>query len=99
MRVFYNDTLTRSLAAKNAEHPIGAAAVKEMFTNGDELQGWAVMVKTQERTDEGRGWFWYEVTSRTDANAIAARGNGVPGCVSCHSFRDDDLILSGYPLK
>jgi len=99
VRVFYNDTLTASLEASNEEHPLGAAAVKEMFTESGELQGWAVMVKTADRSDEGRGWFWYEVTSRTDATALAAMGNGVEGCNTCHSFRDNDLILSGYPLK
>ncbi|MFT6832887.1 MAG: hypothetical protein ACJAZN_003065 [Planctomycetota bacterium] len=99
VRVFYNDALSSSLKAGNAEHPNGAAAVKEMFSKGGDLAGWAVMVKTQASSDEGRGWLWYEVTSSTDSTAIAAIGNGVPGCVSCHSFRDQDLILSGYPLR
>lgn len=99
VRVFYNDTLSDSLKAANAEHPVGAAAVKEMFTDGGDLTGWAVMVKTQDRSDDGRGWFWYEVTSSSNAEATVAMGNGVPGCMSCHSFRDQDLILSGYPLK
>jgi hypothetical protein len=99
VRVFYNDALSDSLKAGNAEHPAGAAAVKEMFTKEGDLEGWAVMAKTQDRTDDGRGWFWYEVTSPTESSAIAAMGNGVPGCVSCHSVLDQDLILSGYPLK
>ena len=41
------------------------------------------MAKTQGQTDNGGGWFWYEVTRNTDASAIAAVGNRVPG-----SFRD-----------
>ncbi|MFT4539045.1 MAG: cytochrome c553 [Planctomycetota bacterium] len=99
VRVFYNEVLENSLAAGNDEHPAGAASVKEMFGEDGELAGWAVMVKTQATTDEGRGWFWYEATSTTDATALAASGNGVPGCVSCHSFRDEDMILTGHPLK
>ena len=99
VRVYYNDLLSGSMRAGQSEHPEGAAAVKEMFSKDGVLEGWAVMVKTQSRTDEGRGWFWYEVTSATDASSLAAMGNGVPGCVGCHSFGDQDLILSGFPLK
>ena len=99
VRVFYNDVLSASLAAGNAEHPVGAASVKEMYGDDGEVAGWAVMVKTGEATDEGRGWFWYEVTSASDATSIAAVGNGVPGCVECHMRRDQDLIRSGFPLQ
>ncbi|NKB88133.1 MAG: hypothetical protein GKS06_07935 [Acidobacteria bacterium] len=99
VRVFYNDILASSMEANNAEHPRGASAVKEMFTADGQPQGWAVMVKTHDETDEGRGWYWYEVTSDTDSSALAANGNGVPGCIACHSFRDQDLILSGFPLR
>ena len=99
VRVFYNKTLSGSLESGNPEHPVGAASVKEMYDDDGDLSGWAVLVKTQDRTDEGRGWFWYEVTSSTDSSALAAIGNGVTGCVSCHSFRDQDQILSGFPLK
>jgi hypothetical protein len=99
VRVFYNDALSASLSAGNAEHPVGAASVKEMFTTSGDLAGWAVTLKTGSRTDDGRGWFWYEVTSPTDSSALAAMGNGVTGCISCHSVGDRDLILSGYPLQ
>ena len=99
VRVFYNDLMSKSLAAGNDEHPMGALAVKEMFSDAGTLSGWAVMAKTQSETDGGRGWFWYEVTSASDASEIAAMGNGVSGCASCHSFRDKDMVLSGYPLK
>ena len=70
-----------------------------MYNADGVLQGWAVMTKTGRDTDDGRGWFWYEVTSASDPSAIAAMGNGVPGCVSCHSIGDVDMIRSGYPLE
>ena len=98
VRVYYNEVLANSLSAGAEEHPSGAVAVKEMFTKEGELRGWAVMAKTDDETDDGRGWFWYETTSSSEPE-IAAAGNGVPGCVSCHSFRDQDLVLSGFPLR
>jgi hypothetical protein len=99
VHVFYNGALSVSLNAGNAEHPAGAASVKEMFTMSGDLAGWAVMLKTGSRTEDGRGWFCYEVTSPTDSSALAAMGNGVTGCISCHSVGDRDMILSGYPLE
>ena len=56
------------------------------------------MVKTQATADGGKGWFWYEVTSATDAKEIAAMGNGVVGCAKCHGY-GDDMVLSQFPLR
>lgn len=97
--VFYNNILAASLKAGNSVHPAGSSMVKEMYTAAGVLQGWAVATKTSESTDEGRGWFWYEVTSASDPNEIAAAGNGIPGCVSCHSRGGNDMVLSGFPLR
>ena len=99
VRVFMNDKIATSLAAGNAEHPKGATIVKEMFNDKGELAGWAVMAKTHDSTDEGNGWFWYEVTSTTDENSIAAMGNGVVGCISCHNIGGKDMVRSKFPLQ
>jgi hypothetical protein len=72
--------------------------VKEMFTKTGDLRGWAVMVKTNDDSDSGKGWFWYQVTSVTDPSKIAAIGNGVPGFVGCHTA-GNDMALSSFPLK
>lgn len=85
VRVYYNDTIAASIKAGNKEHPKGSAIVKEMFDSDNNPAGWATMVKTQETSDGGKGWFWYEGTSPTDKMEIAAIGNGVPGCQSCHT--------------
>lgn len=98
VKVFLNDTLAASLTAGNDEHPRGSGLVKEMYSDGGELGGWAVMVKTQATTESGKGWYWYEVTSATDADQIAAMGNGVVGCAKCHSY-GDDMVLSQFPLR
>lgn len=98
VRTYLNPRMHESLEAGNQTHPEGAGIVKEMFSQQGELQGWAVSVKTQSESEGGRGWFWYEVTSTTDSNALVANGNGVAMCFSCHSI-GKDFVLSAYPLK
>jgi hypothetical protein len=93
-----NDTITASLTAGNEEHPQGSIVVKEMFNEDKSPYGWAVMAKTHDASDNGKGWFWYEVTDSNDSTKIAAHGNGVMGCVKCHSS-GDDLVRSAFPLK
>lgn len=97
VRVFMNDILAKSLDADNEEHPLGATLVKEMYDKDEVLSGWAVMVKTSEKTDGGKGWFWYEVTSTEDPTQTAAVGNGVVGCFSCHSV-GRDMVRTPYPF-
>ncbi|WP_190808831.1 cytochrome P460 family protein [Flagellimonas sp. S3867] len=100
VKVHMNDMITNSLTVNNEEHPMGASIVKEMFNKEGELSGWAVMVKTQEATDNGNGWFWYEVTSIEDSNAIAAMGNGVVGCISCHNIGGNkDMVRTAFPFQ
>jgi len=99
VKVFMNDKIANSLAANEEEHPLGSIIVKEMFSEEVSLAGWAVMAKTQETSDGGAGWFWYEVTSTEDSNAIAAMGNGVNGCISCHSGGSRDMVRTAFPFE
>ena len=98
VRVFLDPTLNASLQAGNVQHPVGSSAVKEMYDDSGQLQGWAVMVKSQDDSQGGAGWFWYEITSTTDGSTPVASGNGVPGCFGCH-FGGDDFVLTSYPLN
>ena len=98
VRVFLDSKLDASLRAGNASHPVGSAGVKEMYDPSGNLQGWAVMVKTQADSEGGKGWFWYENTSTTSGSNPVAAGNGVPLCFGCH-FPGKDFVLSGYPLQ
>jgi cytochrome c553 len=88
VRTFVSDKLAESVKAGNSEHPIGSYAIKEQYKDGKQF-GWAVMLKTADETDGGNGWFWYEATDRTDIASKAALGNGVRGCVSCHTIGND----------
>ena len=98
VRVFMDPLINASLAAGNTSHPAGSSIVKEMYDGDGDLQGWAVMVKTQDDSAGGKGWFWYEVTStRSGSNPVAA-GNGVQLCQGCH-FIGRDFVLTDYPLQ
>ncbi len=88
VRTFVSDKLAKSVKSGNSEHPIGSYAIKEQYKDGKQF-GWAVMLKTGDKSNGGKGWFWYEATDRTDIASKAALGNGVKGCVSCHSIGQD----------
>ncbi len=101
VRVFMNGAVAASLELGNDSHPAGSSIVKEMFMDdGVTLEGWAVMVKTQDDSDAGNGWFWYEVTSTTDPTALGGgeAGNGIALCTSCHAS-GHDYVLSKFPLE
>ncbi|MEL6330875.1 MAG: cytochrome P460 family protein [Planctomycetota bacterium] len=99
VRVYMNDTLARTMRSDRRRHREGATAIKEMYTADGRLEGWAVEIKTGRNSRDGDGWFWYEVTSTTDGSSPVAIGNGVPGCVSCHTRGGRDMVLSDWPLK
>jgi hypothetical protein len=98
VRVFMDPLINASLAAGNTSHPAGSSIVKEMYNGDGDLQGWAVMVKTQDDSAGGKGWFWYEVTSTRSGSDPVAAGNGVQLCQGCH-FIGRDFVLTDYPLQ
>ncbi len=96
VQTYLDPKLDASMKAGNAEHPVGAAAVKEFLTGG-KLSGWAAYVKTQAKSDNGKGWYWYEVFSvQPGASPIAGQGNTT--CTGCHAG-GKDFVLAPYPLK
>jgi hypothetical protein len=97
VRTYINPALAASLAAGNKEHPIRAAAVKELYKNGTEVIGWAVMVKTQAASMAGNGWFWYESTD-TSNPAGGYAGQGLSLCTGCHSA-GKDFVRTPFPLQ
>lgn len=85
VRTFLNPALSDSLAAGAAEHPRGAAAVKELFGDGQTVLGWSVMVKFQDASADGDGWYWFERYEGKDL----ADGAGVGACTGCHAAGAD----------
>ena len=99
VRTFVNAALKASLAANNAEHPKGAASVKELYAaDNTTLEGWAVLVKTQDTSAAGQGYYWYEHFNVNNGANPAFSGQGLALCVNCHA-PGKDFFLSPYPLQ
>lgn len=97
VRVFFDAAIAKSLSMEGTTHAAGSSVVKEMFKkDGTTLDGWAVMTKTRENSDKGKGWFWSEIILTDAEPKIVAAGNGVRLCSGCHS-RGKDFVLSKLP--
>jgi len=98
VRTFANETLTASLTAKNTEHPVGSAAIKELYKgDGTTLRGWAVELKASAGAG-GATWYWYEVFSTTDGSSPVADGLNHSTCTGCHS-RGLDYVRAPFPFE
>lgn len=95
VKVFLNESLAASLGADDAVHPVGAAAIKELYDRpGGALTGWAVAIKTADNQVK-EDWLWYERTK--GSAAPSTNRNGQPICASCHEA-GRDYILTEFPL-
>ena len=92
--VYLSPKLDASLAAGNTSHPVGSAAVKELFGDGAEVMGYTVWLKSEDG-DEGSDHYWYE---RFDGRTFAD-GLGESICVGCHGQSDRGFVQSNYPLQ
>lgn len=97
---FVNDPLLTSLAAGSAFHPAGSAAVKELYNASGDWVGWAAMVKAQEDSAAGAGWYWYEGFG----TSFPYSGFGIGICTGCHGSEyrglpSKDFVLTPYPLQ
>ena len=88
VRIFLNPVLARSIASGDAPHPIGSAAVREMYDKDHVTRvGWSASVKTPE------GWFWFERFDRLPHPSVASRA--APGCTGCHASGRDQVQTAG----
>lgn len=94
---YLSPTLDRSLEAKAAVHPKGAAAVKELLDDVGKPAGWAVSVKTAPESAGGKGWYWYEILGTTAGSTVVSQASGQPLCTGCHA-RGRDFVLIPHPL-
>jgi hypothetical protein len=95
VRVFVNRALATSLETCAETHPVGAAAVKELWSDG-QLGGWSVMVKTRE-AHGAESWYWYEVFSTDPEAESAYAGQGHSTCTGCHDA-GLDAVRTRWPL-
>ena len=93
VRTYVGDCLADSLEAGAAQHPVGAAAVKELYGSGGTVQGWAVMVKAED-VGGGDGWYWYEWYQ---GNVYGGTVDDAT-CVGCHAAGIDG-VRSPWPLQ
>jgi len=89
VRTFFNAALAESMGAGNTEHPVGAAAVKESWADG-EIAGHFVEVKVAEGTGEETWYWWSDLAGVDDV--------GVQGCLGCHSA-GVDYVTTPYPFE
>ncbi len=97
VQVFVNQALAASIASGIDVHPQGSSAVKELFDEDGELGGWAVSSKTRPSSEEGNGWFWYEVLGVEPGLAPIAAGEGVELCTGCHAAGNDFVLIDFVP--
>lgn len=93
VRTFVNTALFESLTAGSAVHPIDAAAVKELYYDGVDVVGWAVIVKVAPG-EGGDAWYWYERVG----NSVYADDIAVPLCFECHEIGVDQ-VRTPFPLQ
>ena len=91
MRVFYSARAAAALDAGAARFPAGAAAIKELTSEGY-LYGWAVWVKVQDDSAAGSGFCWYELI---EPGTVYGDALGSSDCVDCHAPGKDFLLSSG----
>jgi hypothetical protein len=97
-RVYLSPLLVASLQAGSTSHPIGAAAVRELYESDlMTLQGYAVLVKTEEEGPDGTAWLFYETFETKPGAPHAIAKHGAPGCVGCHQD-GVDYVQSQLPL-
>ena len=94
VRTYLDPTLLESLEAGNAEHPAGAATVKELYGGGDDLLGWSVSLKREDESDGGNNWYWFEIYQ----GDVLADGDGLSICTGCHGG-GTDYVLTPFPLQ
>ena len=110
----YSNSLISLIAATDAGTsvwPVGAAAVKELYTSVTDTTpvGYAVYLKTADDTDAGgAAWYWYErvpltSTAPHDDAGVVADGLGTgttPAysiCVNCHAAAGSNAMHTPSP--
>lgn len=78
-------------APVDGQFPVGAAAVKEIYT-GDAITAWAVGRKMTAGTGRD-SWYWYE----GNRDHVYANGEGDGSCPSCHVDAVSDYVFTVLP--
>lgn len=87
-RICSNTALTLA-ADGSGSYPVGAAAVKEIFSSAGAIRQYAVYRKVEEGAG-GDSWYWYEGLG----DDIVANGEGDGTCTGCHSRAPRDFVYT-----
>ncbi len=97
-RLYFNRTLAASWQAGAQEHPVGSAAVRELYEDDlKTLKGFAVMHKIGPSGPTGEGWFWYEIFGADPEAEPTVAQTAARGCVGCHSHAVDFVHSPATP--
>jgi hypothetical protein len=93
-RVCSNGAISSNTSGTGA-WPVGAAAVKELYTSTTAATptGYAVYLKTADDTTAGGAvWYWYEQPPGESplADGLGNSGNSMSICVACHALAGGD---------
>ncbi len=94
VRAYLNPVAFESMQSGAKDHPKGTVTVKELYGQGDTVQGWSVAIKTATDSSGGANWYWYEIFQ----NKVVKDGQGVLLCRACH-LTGRDYVLTPWPLK
>jgi hypothetical protein len=95
--VFLSDSLVESLLAQNPRHPVGAAAVRELYADDfATMTGYSVIVKLAEPA-QADSWFCFERLHLKPEGDVHVAEPGAPGCSGCHQ-QGTDFVRSTLPL-
>ena len=94
VRVFFNDTVTASLRAGNATHPVGSILVKELYEDdGKTLTGHALEVKVADGAGKDT-WIFFEGFGPDYGSNYYGRAHAT--CHGCHAA-GQDYVTSALP--
>ena len=94
VRAYLNPAAFESMQSSAKDHPKGTVTVKELYGQGNTVQGWSVAIKTAADSSGGTNWYWYEIFQ----NKVVKDGKGILLCRACH-ITGRDYVLTPWPLK
>jgi hypothetical protein len=97
-KIFFNDALEDSYAEARDAHPVGSAAVRELYEDDlTSLRGYGLIRKTRDGASDPSAWFWYEAFDTPTGWSPLVAEHAAPGCTGCHA-EGRDFVQSHWPL-
>ena len=98
-KTYVNDLLTKSMASSSNVHPVGSAAVKELYDDArTKVVGYFVLAKATAGTGSAT-WFTfaYGTAAAAPTATVDTRSMGAAPCAACHEPSSSDFIKALTP--